>query len=227
MSRADGLERRQRARIAVGVPAAGPHGERVTATLALLPDQPGNPPDRRVEKEKRFDDVLNQICEVIEAPQVRQFVGEQHLELRQAQTADGARWHQDEGSQITDDQRHVDDFGDAHGDGWAHPQSLGEVANGSFDVGRDRRDRHRAKPVRGSKSQDEPHRVDQHAEKPEGDHPRQCGGYALLQHQGLCASLRPSVWTTIARGNAIFHWRHPNWRRSRDGIRRACQGLTR
>ena len=56
-------------------------GDIVTAVSAFDPDAAGHPPDGRVVEEQRFDDVLEQIDQIVVSTDVRQFVYQDGLEL--------------------------------------------------------------------------------------------------------------------------------------------------
>src|SRR4030095_11980152 len=91
--------------------AAGLDHHVVAAVLAFDSNLPRAPPDRRMVEEKRFDERLQHVDEVIMPAHMSELVGENGSEVRRSQTGNHTRRKQDDRSQATDDGRHADESG--------------------------------------------------------------------------------------------------------------------
>jgi hypothetical protein len=87
--------------------AAEADGEIVAAVLALVSNAPRQPPHRRVIKEQRFDEGLQQVHEVVVAADVRELVRDDGFDLGGCQRDKRAGGNQHDWFHPAHDGRHV------------------------------------------------------------------------------------------------------------------------
>ena len=86
--------------------AADGGGQIVAAVFALGADVARDPPDGGMIEEARFDDILQEIHQIVVPADVSQLVGQDRFELVRRQPGKQAGRHQHDGPQPADDHRH-------------------------------------------------------------------------------------------------------------------------
>src|SRR5262249_39237195 len=87
--------------------AAGGDSDVVAAVFTFGAHALIQPPNRRMEKEKRFRSDLEKVDEGIEAANVREFVGDDGFDLVFCKSGQGANGKKDDGSEIANDGRSI------------------------------------------------------------------------------------------------------------------------
>jgi hypothetical protein len=83
----------------------------IAAVFAFATDNIRNPPDGGVIEQKTFDRFLRQVHQIVQAPDVREFVGQEKLDLIGGQIRETAKGKQDRGPEESGDYRHIDTAG--------------------------------------------------------------------------------------------------------------------
>src|SRR5262249_29740992 len=89
----------ERARVVEMITASG-DGDVVAAVFALGAHALVQPPNRRMEKEKRFRSDLEKIDERVEAANVREFMGDDGFDLVFGESGERANWKQNHWAKI-------------------------------------------------------------------------------------------------------------------------------
>ncbi len=166
------LEIREGLRVRIGI-AAETDRQVVAAVFALDPDGTRQPPYGRVIEQQRFDERLDQVDEVVVAPHVREFVGEDRFDLGRRQSGERAHGQQHDGLEPADHGRHLDARGFEQPYRPRDPQPARQPPSGGFERGIRRRDALRLHPLHPDPPGREPQRQRKHSDDPPRDEERQ------------------------------------------------------
>jgi hypothetical protein len=100
------FESSQGERVAVGIAMDG-EDTIVAAVFALVADDAGYPPRRRMEEQQALGDGLEQVQQVVVAANVGEFVNENRFHLSGREAGEESDGRQDGRAQIAQDHRHI------------------------------------------------------------------------------------------------------------------------
>ncbi len=186
-------------------PAGARHHNRVAAVLPLAAHPARDDPHRRVEEQRRLDQSLEQVDQVVPSAHVYQLVDQDHLELIGAPATQGRRGQQDQWPDDAHQHRRRDPLADRNGHvaGDAQlsgqpPAEPGQVAVGDGGAVS-------TQPLGAGQSQRQPGEGDRRSDQPDPRQPRRqrieagfrsrrprCGGMRAAPRDPDAASAGPA-----------------------------------